>query len=142
MERPITYGDVFLNAPRDLAGQVVTPEDAALMQSAEALATGHTLKHGAASAMQSAAAKNIQHGFVDKDTHSEVAEMGVTVVETVMPGMVLETEYLHGQPVAQMASPLPTRGEIASSEAVTIGEVRARARPPGLDLDLSAGHAN
>lgn len=119
---PITYGDVFPAAVQEVAEEVITPEDASLMQTAEAMAFGQTVKGGAASMMQSAAAKNVQAGFIEKDAHSKVAEYGLSVSETSVPGATMDIEYVAGQPVFASAKPTPTDPAIASSDAVTIGE--------------------
>ncbi|CAA6662786.1 unnamed protein product [Spirodela intermedia] len=59
----VKYGDVFA-VTGELAEQPVAPGDAAMMQRAEHLVTGHTQKGGPASIMQSAAAHNERAGFV------------------------------------------------------------------------------
>ncbi|KAL3683540.1 hypothetical protein R1sor_001562 [Riccia sorocarpa] len=125
LQRPVTYGDVF--PITQLQGQVVadhaiTMEDAALMQSAEAMTLGKTQKGGAASAMQAAASKNVEQGMVDKDAHSLLAEFGMTVAQTAVPGAVMDVSYVAGSPIAATAYPTPTDPSLAAMEAVTIGE--------------------
>lgn len=87
LKSPITYGDI-LGAKEKLAGDTVMPEDAALMQSAEAHTFGHTKKDGAASVMQAAAQENVNAGFanVKEGDHSQVAEEGVIAEEILLPG--------------------------------------------------------
>ncbi|CAM6106869.1 unnamed protein product [Calypogeia fissa] len=121
----MTYGDVFpvlASQEGPLAGEAITTEDASLMQTAEWMAFGKTQKHGAASAMQSAAAKNVHDGWVEKDAHSRVSEYGLSVTKTAVPGAEMDVEYVAGQPVAATAHPTPTDPAIASMDAVTIGE--------------------
>ncbi|CAM6101586.1 unnamed protein product [Calypogeia fissa] len=121
----VTYGDLFpavaaQHAP--LAGEAITTEDASLMQTAESMAFGKTRKDGAASAMQSAAAKNVHEGWVKKDAHSKISEYGLSVTKTAVPGAEMDVEYVAGQPVAASAHPTPTDPAIAAMDAVTIGE--------------------
>lgn len=121
----VTYGDVFPAVAVQhgyLAEQAITTEDASLMQTAEAMAFGHTLKDGAASAMQSAAAKNVTGGWVEKIAHSPISEYGFSVTETAVPGAVMDIEYVAGQPVTASAHPTPTDPALAALDAVTIGE--------------------
>jgi hypothetical protein len=86
LKEPITYGHI-LGAGGQLGESAVTPEDAALMQSAEARTYGQTQKDGAAALMQAAAEENVRAGFVTKDDHSQVAEEGVAAQEILVPGM-------------------------------------------------------
>lgn len=86
LKSPITYGDI-LGAGGQLGRNAVTPEDAALMQSAEARTYGQTQKDGAAAIMQAAAQENVKAGFVKEDDHSLVAEEGVVAQEILVPGM-------------------------------------------------------
>ncbi|KAI5066419.1 hypothetical protein GOP47_0019043 [Adiantum capillus-veneris] len=99
-ERPITYGDVFA-AQGYVGEQPVTREDASLMQSLETMALGSTPKGGVASAMQSAADRNMAAGAIPPDAHTIVAEQGMTLEQATVPGMVMQTEYVAGQPVAE-----------------------------------------
>ena len=85
LKSPITYGDI-LGAQDSLGQDAVTPEDAALMQSAETRVFGQTQKEGAASVMQAAAEENVKADFVAKDDHSQVAEEGVMAQEIQVPG--------------------------------------------------------
>lgn len=91
LQKPITYGNIF-GAVGKLGSDSVLPEDAALMQSAEARTFGQTQKDGAASVMQAAAELNVKAGFVEKDAHSQVAEKGVMAQEILVPGMY---NYFH-----------------------------------------------
>lgn len=121
--KAVTYGDVFPAAVEPLSSEAITTEDASLMQTAEAMAFGHTLKGGAASAMQAAAAQNVHDGLVEKDAHSRASEYGLSVTETSVPGATMDVEYVAGQPVSATAHPTPTDPTIAALEGVTIGEV-------------------
>lgn len=121
LDRPITYHDI-LGARGELGVSKVTPEDSALMQSAEARTFGKTPKDGAAATMQAAAEENVKAGFVKRGEHSQVAEEGVAVQEILIPGAAIDVEYIAGQPVMESVTPLPTDSFIAVSEAVTIGE--------------------
>lgn len=108
LERPVTYGDVF-GAPGPIRKEPITPEDAGLMQSAETLTLGKTQKDGAASVMQAAAEENVKAGLLNKETHSAVAEEGVAVVETIIPGarsfglsvLIFQTTRKHGSVVVR-----------------------------------------
>lgn len=86
LKSPVTYGNI-LGAREKLGTEPVTPEDAALMQSAEARTFGQTRKDGAASVMQAAAEENVKAGFVKEGEHSEVAEEGVVAQEILIPGL-------------------------------------------------------
>ena len=88
LKGPITYEDI-LGAGGLLGRNVVMPEDAALMQSAETKTYGKTRKGGAAAMMQAAAEENVKAGFVKKDDHSQVAEEGVVAQEILLPGMYI-----------------------------------------------------
>jgi hypothetical protein len=98
------------------------PEDAALMQSAEARTYGQTYKDGAAAVMQAAAEENVKAGFVKRDEHSGVAEKGVIVQEVLVPGAAIDLEYIAGQPVMASVTPTPTDSFLATSDAITIGD--------------------
>lgn len=89
LKSPITYGNI-LGAKEQLGKDTVTPEDAALMQSAEARTFGQTQKDGAASVMQAAAQENVKAGFIKEGDHSRVAEQGVIAQEILVPGT-----YIH-----------------------------------------------
>jgi hypothetical protein len=121
LTKPVTYADVF-GASGKIGEEAVTNEDAALMQSAETVTLGKTQKGGAAATMQAAAQLNVSEGLVGTDAHSSVAEQGVSVVEMLIPGAQIDTEFLGEQPVMGAVKPLPTDPLIASGEAVTIGE--------------------
>lgn len=96
-QQPIKYGDVF-NVSGDLADQPIAPQDAALMQTAEAAVLGQTQKAGAAATMLSAAAINERAGLVAHDEVTDAArEGGVTVSETQLPGTRVITESVAGQ---------------------------------------------
>lgn len=97
-EQAISYGDVFPGVQGELAKAAVAPGDAALMQSAESIATGQTLKGGPAATMQSAAARNELSGHVGHGQVGRViAEKGVGVVEKGVPGHRTFTETIGHQ---------------------------------------------
>lgn len=105
MPEAITYGDLF-NVSGGLAAQPITPQDAALMQSAETRALGHTQKEGVAAVMQSAADLNERAGLVDSRAgDTPVGEEGVTVAEAQLPGMNVTTEYVAGQAIRSVIRP-------------------------------------
>lgn len=87
LKSPITYRDI-VGAEGKLGSDPVTPEDAALMQSAETRTYGKTQKDGAASVMQAAAEENVKAGFVQKSDHSQVAEEGVAAQKILLPGII------------------------------------------------------
>ena len=125
-QRPITYGDVFPTVQGELASQAVAPKDASLMQSVESVGLGQVPKGGPAATMQSACARNVKEGLIDRDSMTpRLAEAGVAVVETVhMGGDVVHSEYVGGQPVAVSVEKTPVAASLAlAQEAVTIGEV-------------------
>lgn len=94
---PIKYGDV-LPVSGDLAQKPITPEDAAMMQSAESRVLGQTQPGGVAAVMQSAATRNEQAGIVGhKDVTDVAGDRGVTVTETQVPGRRIITESVGGQ---------------------------------------------
>lgn len=96
-QEALKYGDVF-NVNGELAEQPIAPQDAAMMQSAEAMVFGQTQKGGPASVMQAAAAKNERSGVVSHEDTTQVAgDEGVTVAETQVPGRRIVTESVAGQ---------------------------------------------
>ncbi|KAK7391059.1 hypothetical protein VNO78_19380 [Psophocarpus tetragonolobus] len=121
----IKYGDVF-DVSGELAKKAVAPEDAAMMQSAEARVLGQTQPGGAASVMQSAATRNEQAGLVaHHDVTDVTGDRGVTVTETRVPGRRIITEAVGGQVVEQYseATPVERGGSSAVKESrITIGE--------------------
>lgn len=105
---PIKYGDVF-NVSGELASKPVAPEDAAMMQTAEAMVLGQTQKGGAASIMQSAATRNERAGLVGhRDVTDVTGEQGVNVTETDVPGSRIITESVAGQ-VRRPTTPLNSK---------------------------------
>jgi len=142
LESPITYGNI-LGAKDKLGSEAVLPEDAALMQSAEARTFGHTKKDGAASVMQAAAQENVKAGLVKDGDHSEVAEEGVVAQEILVPGIEIDLEYLAGQPVLASVTPTPTDSSLVASDAVTIGDALEAAAVGAGDkpVDLSDARA-
>lgn len=125
-QRPVTFGDVF-EAQGDLAAQPITVKDAALMQKTETAALGgrQIQKGGAASLMQSAADRNVQSGMVDQEAPPAVGEEGVAILRTVVPGEVIDTEYISGQPVMVAVQKVPSGTlpvDAPAVEPLTIGE--------------------
>ncbi|KAG0564876.1 hypothetical protein KC19_8G146900 [Ceratodon purpureus] len=120
LKSPVTYGNI-LGAKEKLGSDVVMPEDAALMQSAEARTFGQT-QDGAGSVMQAAAEENVKAGFVKKGDHSEVAEEGVIAQEILVPGAEIDLEYVAGQPVMAHVTPTPTDSFFIAPDAITIGD--------------------
>ena len=95
-QEPIKYGDVF-NVYGDLADKPIAPQDAAMMQTAEASVLGKTQKGGSAAVMQAAATRNERVGVVRHGDISDVAgDQGVTVTETDVPGRRIITEAVGG----------------------------------------------
>ncbi|XP_039136975.1 late embryogenesis abundant protein D-34-like [Dioscorea cayenensis subsp. rotundata] len=125
---PIKYSDVF-NVSGSLSDQTITPQDAAMMQSAETLTTGQTLPASAASTMQSAATRNKRAGHVTRDDISPAAaHHGVSVTQSDLPsGRHVITETVAGQVVEQHSRPEPVTmtspAGALKQDAVTIGEV-------------------
>ncbi|KAG0615805.1 hypothetical protein M758_5G068000 [Ceratodon purpureus] len=140
LERPITYGDI-LGAGGQLGKNAVTPEDAALMQSAEARTYGKTHKDGAAAVMQAAAEENVKAGFVKRDDHSQVAEEGVVAQEILVPGAAIDLEFIGGQPVMASVKPTPTDSFLATSDAITIGDALEAAAVGGGDRPVEKSDA-
>ncbi|XP_028773510.1 late embryogenesis abundant protein D-34-like [Neltuma alba] len=133
--QPIKYGDVF-HVSGDLAQKPVAPEDAAMMQSAEARVLGQTQPGGPAAVMQSAATQNEHSGLVGhRDVNDVTGDLGVTVTETRAPGRRIVTESVAGQVVGKYVEPtqfqMGAAGTIRET-AVTIGEaLEAAARTVG-----------
>lgn len=119
--KPITYGDIF-RVSGEVEKEPITVKDAALMQSAETRAVGNSHKGGAAAIMQSAAEINEILGLVDRKRETIAAAEGMAVIETQVPGQVLCTEFIAGQPVHSELKPVPTRHSVAASDAITIGQ--------------------
>ncbi|XP_057959277.1 late embryogenesis abundant protein D-34-like [Malania oleifera] len=136
-EKPMKYGDVF-PVQGQLADQKVAPQDASMMQTAEAKVLGQTQKGGAASTMQSAADRNERAGYVGhRDLTYVTGEEGVTVAEIDVPGTHVVTESVAGQVVEQYAKPTPQEmtepvGTRVQQRSITIGEaLEATARTAG-----------
>ncbi|TMW82053.1 hypothetical protein EJD97_006937 [Solanum chilense] len=118
-EQPLKYGDCF-NVKGELADQPIAPQDAAMMQSAEAMVFGKNQKGGPASVMQAAAAKNKRSGHVSHEATTQLAgDEGITVAETKLPGRRIITESVAGQVLGQYVEPLP----VTAAAAVTGGDV-------------------
>ncbi|PHU21879.1 Late embryogenesis abundant protein D-34 [Capsicum chinense] len=127
-QEALKYGDVF-NVNGELAEQPIAPQDAAMMQSAEAMVFGQTQKGGPASVMQAAAAKNERSGVVSHEDTTQVAgDEGVTVAETQVPGRRIVTESVAGQILGQYVEPLPVtagaEGDVVEAP-MAIGEALA-----------------
>eukprot|EP01018_Ginkgo_biloba_P008071 Gb_18212 [translate_table: standard] len=136
----ITYGDVF-NVSGSLAVQPITPQDAALMQSAEKNALGHSLKGGVAATMQAAAEMNEKAGLVNREEESIVSSQGMSISQVSLPGSKLTTEYVAGQPVRSDVEPTSTDYETASLSNVTIGEALEAAALKSGDKPVEASDA-
>uniref|UniRef100_A0A0E0CUY0 SMP domain-containing protein n=1 Tax=Oryza meridionalis TaxID=40149 RepID=A0A0E0CUY0_9ORYZ len=97
-EQGIRYGDVF-PVTGSLGAKPIVPWDAAMMQSAENLVLGKTVKGGPAAAMESAASRNQKMGVVGHDQAMDAtAEQGVNVSDTLVPGGGhIVTEFVAGQ---------------------------------------------
>ncbi|TVU06466.1 hypothetical protein EJB05_49683 [Eragrostis curvula] len=106
---PIKYGDAFA-VKGELAGQVIAPQDAAAMRSAEQSVPGVQVpqeKGGGFSAggfMQSAAEYNQAVGAVQPGQASEAAaKQGINLTQDPVPGGRIVTEFVAGQVVGQYA---------------------------------------
>ncbi|XP_040377745.1 late embryogenesis abundant protein D-34 [Oryza brachyantha] len=124
-DRPVRYGDVF-DVSGELAGERVAPRDAALLQSAEQTVLGETQRGGPAAAMQSAAGINARAGHVGRgQVTGPVADAGVAVTETELPGRRVVTESVAGQVVGRLVTPAPVfltePSGALDKDAVTIG---------------------
>ncbi|KAF6140001.1 hypothetical protein GIB67_020392 [Kingdonia uniflora] len=96
-EEPIKYGDVF-PVFGDLASKPISPQDAAMMQTAENLVLGQTQKGGAAAVMQWAAIRNESAGVVG---HTDIAgEQGISVTEADVPHQLIVSESVAGQVIS------------------------------------------
>ncbi|KAK6940796.1 Late embryogenesis abundant protein, SMP subgroup domain [Dillenia turbinata] len=125
---PIKYGDIF-PVSGDLATKPVAPRDAASMQAAENIVTGHTQKGGPAAVMQSAATKNEQAGLVGHDQAVAVTgNEGIVISESEVADRRIVTEAVAGQVLGQYVqaiSPSVTQGTPITSldpGGITIGE--------------------
>ncbi|XP_039137323.1 late embryogenesis abundant protein D-34-like [Dioscorea cayenensis subsp. rotundata] len=122
-QEPIKYGDVF-EVSGELAGEVVKPEDAAMMQAAETVGLGHTQPGGPAAVMQSAAKENELAGIVSHDEASDLtAQLGVSVTDSHLPGLHQVTESVAAQVVAQYPSPAPPSPPAGGAPRTNIRDV-------------------
>ncbi|KAH0634110.1 hypothetical protein KY290_037544 [Solanum tuberosum] len=120
-EQPLKYGD-FFNVKGELADQPIAPQDAAMMQSAEAMVFGKNQKGGPASVMQAAAAKNERSGHVShEDTTQLAGDEGVTVAETKLPGRPSSSNSSSTTEGDVEEAPI-TIGEALAATALTAGE--------------------
>jgi len=117
---PITYGDIF-RVSGEVGKEPITVKDAALMQSAEAR-VGLSHKGGAAAIMQSAAEINERFGLVDRKRETIASAEGMAVIETQIPGQVVSTEFVAGQPVYSEIKSVSTQHSVAATDAITIGQ--------------------
>ncbi|MFS7994152.1 putative Late embryogenesis abundant protein, SMP subgroup [Helianthus anomalus] len=138
-KHPITYGDVF-PVSGELATKPVAPQDAAMMQAAEATVLGRTQKGGTAAAMQAAATVNERAGLVSRQDLTVTGDQGVTVTATELPGARVVTETVAGQVVGRYVDATPVLqqqggdgvGVLHQQGAITIGEaLEATARTAG-----------
>ncbi|KAG0451124.1 hypothetical protein HPP92_026397 [Vanilla planifolia] len=121
-DESIKYGDVF-PVQGDLARETVRSGDASMMQSAENLVTGRTLRGAAASVMQSAATQNERACLVGHDEIScEPAIGGVSVTEVDISGRRVIRETVAGQTVAQFPVTTEGTGGILPRQEITVGE--------------------
>ncbi|XP_054799724.1 late embryogenesis abundant protein D-34 [Prosopis cineraria] len=124
-QQPIKYGDVF-DVSGELASNVITPRDAALMQATENQALGQTQRGGPASVMQSAASVNKRAGLVSPDDVSDVVRnQGLSVSEKKVGAIRIITEAVGQEVVGQFVEPdVPMRdpGLALYPDAITMGE--------------------
>nr|AWJ68138.1 late embryogenesis abundant [Cleistogenes songorica] len=134
----IRYGHVFA-VTGDLAGQPISPRDAAAMRSAEDSVPGVQVPEAvaggfsAATAMETAAAYNQAVGAVAPGQASDAAAVhGITVTQTAVPGGRVVTEFVAGQVVGQYSVADPPPPVEADATKITIGEaLEATARTGG-----------
>ncbi|TVU06720.1 hypothetical protein EJB05_49948 [Eragrostis curvula] len=144
---PIKYGDAF-TVKGELAGQVIAPQDAAAMRSAEQSVPGVQVpqeKGGGFSAggfMQTAAEYNQAVGAVQPGQASEAAaKQGINLTQDPVPGGRIVTEFVAGQVVGQYAvAEAPAQqqqdgaagaNKAAAGEGAAAGEAAARAGGAG-----------
>ncbi|KAH0634935.1 hypothetical protein KY290_037199 [Solanum tuberosum] len=154
-DKPVTYTDVF-SVSSELGSEIIAPEDAAIMQSAESIALGHVPRGGPASLMQSAASQNERIGVVATNDITDFARKhGVTVSQVEVGGTRVVSESVGGEVVAQYIYPseaggggddeersarYPTTG--VQEEAVTVGEaLEAVALKPAGDKPIEQSDA-
>ncbi|KAI6693245.1 hypothetical protein NL676_020955 [Syzygium grande] len=130
---PIKYGDAF-DVSGDIASKAIAPQDAAMMQTAEAVVFGQTHKGGPAAIMQSAATRNERAGLVGcRDVTDVTMDQGVTVTETDVPGQRIITESVAGQSPITFGEALEAAAQMAGEKlvdqsdpaAIQAAEVRA-----------------
>ncbi|GJN34279.1 hypothetical protein PR202_gb22928 [Eleusine coracana subsp. coracana] len=134
----IRYGHVFA-VTGDLAGQPISPRDAAAMRSAEDSVAGVQVPEAAgggfsaATAMETAAAYNTAVGAVGPDQASDAAAVhGISVTQTAVPGGRVVTEFVAGQVVGQYSVADPPPASEQDATKITIGEaLEATARAGG-----------
>lgn len=137
---PITYGDIF-SVSGEVEKEPITVKDAALMQSAETRAVGRSHKGSAAAIMQSAAEINERFGLVDRNRETIAAAEGMAVIETQVPGQVVCTEFVAGQPVHSEIKPVSTQHSVAAIDAITIGQALAAAAMKKGDKPIDSNDA-
>ncbi|KAI3443233.1 uncharacterized protein J3R85_000157 [Psidium guajava] len=141
---PIKYGDVF-SVSGDLASRPIAPQDAATMHTAEAAVLGQPPRGGPADSMWAAAAWNERAGLVGREDRADVvAEEGVTVTESEVPGGRIITEKVAGQVVGQYVEGTPAADaqvQVARQRAITIGEALEAASQLAGDKPVDRGDA-
>ncbi|XP_057466836.1 late embryogenesis abundant protein D-34-like [Actinidia eriantha] len=133
-QEPIKYGDVF-QVSGDLADKPIVPQDADMMQTAEASVFGQPQVGGPASVMQAAATVNERAGLVS-DVSNVAGDIGVAVSARDYPGTHVITESVAGQVVGQyyqgVEQTASTVGGAVIQTKITIGEaLEATARTAG-----------
>jgi hypothetical protein len=73
--------------------------------------------------MQSVAEINEIFCLVDRNRETIAAVKGMADVETQVPGQVVCTEFVAGQPVHSEIKPVSTQHSVAAIDAITIGQV-------------------
>lgn len=135
----IRYGHVFA-VTGDLAGQPISPRDAAAMRSAEDSVPGVQVPEAAAgggfsaaTAMETAAAYNQAVGAAGPGQASDAAAVhGISVTQTAVPGGRVVTEFIAGQVVGQYSVADQPPATEADATKITIGEaLEATARAGG-----------
>ncbi|KAL8513614.1 hypothetical protein ACS0TY_012915 [Phlomoides rotata] len=123
---PIKYGD-FFNVSGELASEPVAPQDAAILQAAEAAVLGNTPKGAPAALVKSAADLNEQRGVVGHDDMTAVVrDRGVTITEAEVCGYRMITESIGGQVIGQFGEQVGEKmtdlTSAAGPDTVTVGE--------------------
>ncbi|GFZ08862.1 seed maturation protein [Actinidia rufa] len=131
-QEPIKYGDVF-QVSGDLADKPIVPQDADMMQTAEASVFGQPQVGGPASVMQAAATINERDGLVG-DVSNVAGDVGVAVSAREYSGTHVITESVAGQDniIKEWNKTASTVGGAVIQTKITIGEaLEATARTAG-----------